>query len=228
MARKKPPTFTELKARQRRLREGFEPRLALRAHRAISWIRAAERASADGDKDGAFISYWIAFNAAYAQRTELARQSAELQIFRRYFRQLVRLGEGGLFNAIWQEFSGPIRTLLDNHFVFEPYWRWQNGDAECKDWRGRFDRQRSQVNRALAKGDTAIVIEKLFDRLYVLRNQLIHGGATWSGELNRSQVQDGAAILASLVPRFVDLMMSHPDEDWGDPPYPVSAAAPGR
>ena len=45
----------------------------------------------------------------------------------------------------------------------------------------------------------------LFDRLYVLRNQLVHGGATWNSSVNRGQVKAGAEILAFLVPVFVDV-----------------------
>ena len=68
--------------------------------------------------------------------------------------------------------------------------------------------------------DVAAVLEALF-------NQLIHGGATWGGGLNRGQVRDGVAIMAALAPRFVDLMMDNPNEDWGEPPYPVDAERSG-
>ena len=62
----------------------------------------------------------------------------------------------------------------------------------------------------------------LFNRLYILRNQLVHGGATWKGKVNRSQVQDGKRILGTLVPVFVEIMMDNPQEDWGKPYYPVT------
>ena len=61
----------------------------------------------------------------------------------------------------------------------------------------------------------------LFSRLYVLRNQLVHGGATWNGSRNRTQVRDGALILGLVVPRLIDLMMDHPELDWGEPAFPV-------
>ena len=72
-----------------------------------------------------------------------------------------------------------------------------------------------------AIADTKVVLNNLLDRLYVLRNQLMHGGATWRGSVNRAQVGDGARIMAFLVPLFVGLMMSHPEIDWGPPDYPV-------
>lgn len=215
-------TYTALKAKQRRLRARFDPALGLRAHRAISWIRGAERAAADGDEDTAFIGYWIAFNAAYVQLPLLQQRRQDKELFREYFERIVRLdAKGVIYEAVWDRFSGPIRTLLENQFVYQPFWHWRHGEAGYRNWRGSFARHWREVNRALAKQDTAAVLKTLFDRLYVLRNQLIHGGATWRGGLNRRQVRDGAAIMAALVPRFVDLMMDHPDEDWGQPPYPV-------
>jgi hypothetical protein len=64
--------------------------------------------------------------------------------------------------------------------------------------------------------DTARVLAIVFDRLYVLRNQLVHGGATWNSGVNRQQVKDGAAILGTLLPLLLDLMITHPGQDHGE------------
>ena len=215
-------SFDALKAKQRHLREGFGQALSLRVHRAISWLQGAERAAAAEDSDAAFICYWIAFNAAYVQGPDLHKQFPEHQFVARYFRIIVALDDDGLvYDAIWSRFSGAIRMFLDNHYVYRPFWQFQHGERAFENWRQRFEQERQRVHRALARQDTVGILEALFDRLYVLRNQLMHGGATWSGNVNRDQVRDGTAILGSLVPRFVDLMMSHPGEAWGVPPYPV-------
>lgn len=58
-------------------------------------------------------------------------------------------------------------------------------------------------------------------RLYTLRNQLMHGGATWNGSVNRSQVRDGRAILDSVLPVILALMMRKPERFQGEPFYPV-------
>ena len=49
----------------------------------------------------------------------------------------------------------------------------------------------------------------------------MHGGATWQGSVNRDQIRDGTAILSDFVPLVIHLLMDNPDEDWGDPCYPV-------
>ena len=45
---------------------------------------------------------------------------------------------------------------------------------------------------ALAEKDTEIIVNELFDRLVVVRNQIIKGGATWVSPVNHDQVRDCA------------------------------------
>ena len=69
--------------------------------------------------------------------------------------------------------------------------------------------------------NTSKVFAITFDRLYVLRNQMVHGSATWNSSVNRSQVRDGARILGDVVPIVIHLMMENPHQVWGEPSYPV-------
>ena len=82
-----------------------------------------------------------------------------------------------------------------------------------------------QIATAMTQFDTGRILLVVFDRLYVLRNQLVHGGATWNSSINRAQVKDGAAVLGWLLPVFIDIMLENPDQDWGKPFYPVVKAA---
>lgn len=59
-------------------RDSYHPNLALRVHRALSWLNRAEQA--DG-LDGRFIFLWIAFNAAYATEIEDSNRLSERSAF---------------------------------------------------------------------------------------------------------------------------------------------------
>ena len=61
-------------------------------------------------------------------------------------------------------------------------------------WQLAFQNSKSAALRALGSMDTQKVMGIMFDRLYTLRNQLLHGGATWNGNINRSQISQGAEI----------------------------------
>ena len=220
--RERPLDFNTLKAKQRQLRDAFDSPLGLRVHRAISWLQAAENASARSDLDLAFICCWVSFNAGYAQGTDLHQRFPEREFFGWYFEQVVRLDrEGEIYHAIWNRFSETIRTFVNNRFVFYEFWRHQHGEPDFADWEKHFDEQRRSLYRAVSAQNTPRILGILFNRLYTLRNQLMHGGATWQGGVNREQVANGAAIMAVLVPEFINLMMEHPGEAWGAPPFPV-------
>ena len=189
-----------------------------------------------GDYDTAFIFYWIAFNAAYADSSWKTKRKEvhTKETYTEYFKKIVQIdAEKSIFKAIWQDpwqrtdqtdrsrlNNRNIRSILENQYVFGPFWDHHNG-LDGGDWKERFDRSRKASSFALAKQDTATVLSMLFDRLYVLRNQLVHGGATWKGSVNRAQVEDSARIMAFLIPLFIELMMENPTENWGKPYYPV-------
>ena len=89
------------------------------------------------------------------------------------------------------------------------------------DWEEKLAASQRQIATAMTQFDTGRILLVVFDRLYVLRNQLVHGGATWNSSINRAQVKDGAAVLGWLLPVFIDIMLENPDRDWGKPFYPV-------
>lgn len=198
----------------------------LRMHRALSWLQRAEAAGEDDDLG--FICLWIAFNAAYAQDSGEAGGSAmsERQAFRNFMADVCALDKHkALAGLVWQVFPSSIRLLLDNQFVFQPFWDALNNprsDGSVPEhWREAFDEARQRVHKALAQQDTERVLYEVFVRLYTLRNQLMHGGATWNSSVNRAQVRDGRALLARVLPVMLGVMMDRPDRFEGQPFFPV-------
>ncbi len=130
--------YKSLKTRHRAERGGFPTSLSLRVHRALSWLDRAERCE---DDDGRFIFLWIAFNAAYANEIYDQERSPEQQVFGRFLKKLIDLDkENVLYELIWTEFSSSIRLLLDNEFVYQPFWDHHNGLPGAEDWRSKFER----------------------------------------------------------------------------------------
>ena len=213
-------SFLDLKTKQREIRSAFSESLGLRVHRCLSWLNRAEQAS--GDYDASFIFFWISFNAAYAEEIGENSIYGERSAFGEYFFKLIDLDKNNLiYDAVWEKFPQSIRNFLNNKYIYQPFWKHYNHIEGYSDWQDRFDASKRRFKLALENQDTLTILTMLFDRLYVLRNQMVHGGATWNSSVNRSQVQDGAKILAFLVPIFAELMMDNPKTDWGGPYYPV-------
>ena len=186
----------------------------LRMRRATSWLARAEQEH--DDPDAAFIFYWIAFNAAYAGNI-----AGERRAFKMFFGKILALRDGRvIFSEMGSKFADAISKFIPNQYVFPDFWTgdiFQQADRQA--WEPSLYRSIRRFHQAIENDNIRDILEELFDRLYVLRNQLIHGGATWHGSVNRGQVKDGAAIMAFLVPHFIDLMLDNPTDDWGIPPY---------
>jgi len=211
--------FAALKEKQRLVRSDFPESLTLRVHRAISWLGRAEREADDADVR--FILLWIGFNSAYRSDVSAAINS-DRGAFKAYFDGLVQLDVDNRIQAIvWKRFHHEIRMLLENKYVFAPFWKHHNGVDGYDDWQRRLSASQRAIASTLARKDTSRTCSIVFDRLYVLRNQLVHGGATWNSGTNRKQVGDGASVISWLLPIFIDVMMDNPRHDWGPAVYSV-------
>ena len=218
-----PLSHASLKARQRAERQDHPPDLALRVHRALSWQDRAEREQ--DDLDARFIFFWVEFNAAYATDIAEEHRGTEQAMFREFLQKLLDLdAEKRLPDLVWREFSGSIRTLLANKFVFPDFWKSQNGGLPKDDWEPRFAAANNHAKRALAHNDTVAVLSTVLARIYTLRNQLVHGGATWNSSVNREQLRDCTAFMGKLVSIIILLMLDHPGTLWGTAVYPVVEA----
>lgn len=209
--------------------------LMLRMRRSTSWLTRAEQElfeNETSDPDAAFIFYWMAFNAAYGEKIP---GKNEWEIFNAYFgRLLVHDKENVIYNALWDSVSREVvLSFIDNQYLYWRFWRHHNGESGHNKWRRSFERENQDVRNALdrtvrngkalplsALNDRRSVLKTLFDRMNTFRNQMIHGATTYKSLVARAQVEDGARIMALLVPLFIDLMMNNSDVDWGVPEYP--------
>jgi hypothetical protein len=214
-----PLDHSHLKQRHHAERENYPHNLSLRLHRSLSWLHHSE--SSHNGPDGQFIFLWIAFNAAYAQDLECLNLS-EAATFSQFVSKICNLdSKQNLTNLVWDVYPSSIRLLLDNQCVFQPFWDYQNGHDNAVNWQEKFDRAKQQANTALANQQTNKVIESVLSRLYTLRNQITHGGATWNSHVNRNQLNDGVNLLGKLVPIIIEVMMDNQKAMWGEANYPV-------
>jgi hypothetical protein len=217
-------TIPALRQKHELLKSQASGSFMLRMHRALSWL---ERASAAGDDDDiAFLCLWIAFNAAYAKDMAAGFAQGTRNEMREFIDNLCESNGAELLERlVWKEFPGPIRVLLDNQFVFQQFWdahRLTSTDGVVPDfWITDFENSRRRVHGALSNHQTNKVLLEVFTRLYTLRNQLVHGGATWNSRVNRTQIRDGRAILSKVLPAMFTIMQRHHERFQISPAYPV-------
>ena len=212
-----------------------------RIRRARSWLERSEKSASGLEKAKSakeeaelhcerFIFLWIAFNAAYGSeqigpRDIDDKKSGEWKKFGNFLKRILDLDkECSIQKILWKTYWGPIHILLENQYVFGPFWDWVRGSGD-ENWHGWFRTRKRQVQRARKQHNVHHILREVFGRLYVLRNQIFHGGATFASGWGQDQVRDGSRIMASLVPVIVDIMEAdienNPDsETWGKVAYP--------
>ena len=215
------PRYDALKAKQRRKMSVFDNDVWLRIYRSLSWLQRAEVEPWD-DLDAKFIYYWIAFNAAYGREREFGGDETERDALMDFFRKAALVDRRNkLGQYVFTLIPRIMESLVANKFVFRDFWEHYNGRGHSN-WRTRLNESVDRVRIDIHRRDSVRVLTTVFERLYVLRNQLIHGGATWNSRVNREQVELAANIMGYTIPVFIDLMMDRPDFfNGGRPYYPV-------
>lgn len=185
---------------------------SIRVWRGLSWLERAEAAS---DPDSRFISLWIAFNAIYGHLAEAGRDAQDHASWQSFLARMVKHDASDALGRILGDQQAAILRLIDNRFLFRPFWQKQPGATE---------KLRRAVQRTLIdfrQGNTLAVLQELFERLYVMRQQVFHGAATSGGKLNRFSLETCTQLLARIVPPMIDTMIvAGPGVDWGEVCFP--------
>lgn len=190
----------------------------LRIHRGLSWLKKS--IDLQDDLDLQFISLWVSFNAIYAQDLQITQDKQSLRQFLYLICQ--KDTEHKIYNILWERFSQPIRLLLDNPYVYQGFWDYQNQKISHDACKEGLAHEKQKVLHALKEKDSVDILMVLFNRMYTLRNQMVHGGATYKSSVNRKQLQDGCTILLALLPVFMVILLENAETlDLGKPFYPV-------
>ena len=205
--------FKDLKQKHRALRDGYEDSFSIRIHRSLSWLNRSEKEIKD--LDAKFIFLWISLNSAYSIHMDTLKNQGDEELRSDFFQTLLKNGQNEIHDIIYERFSHEVRSILSNEFILTSFWEGKD------DWETKLKNEKREVQDALRdRNETIYILTILFKRLYVLRNQIFHGGSTWQGKLNRQQVKDGANLLSYFLPAILSIMMENSNDNWGVLAYP--------
>ena len=197
-----------------------------RLRRASSWHELSKTAGTDDEK---FMFLWIAFNAAYGGGSIIGdseQPTRETQKFEAFLVEVVKQdAKGAIEQLLWETYHEHIRILLRNQYAFRPFWQAVWDEARAVTWEQRFRKANQQFAYDRGNGRVDRVLKEVVLRLYTLRNQIIHGGATYGSGWGRPQLRDGCQIMSSLVPVILEIMETDIERNpettiWGTVSYP--------
>lgn len=186
----------------------------IRVWRALSWLERAENLDSS-DIEGRFISAWISFNALFGQLDPDRRAYGDREAWSTFLAHAWRIDTDRAIARLMQKRQMRVLRIVDDKYLHHRFWH--EGDAAKK----LVDQERRDAMKWFGGPKMDKVLHVLFDRLYVMRNQVMHGASTKGSKLNRRPLREAGNLLIELLAAFLDVMIAHGvREDWGELCYP--------
>jgi hypothetical protein len=188
--------------------------LSIRLHRACSWLRRAQRvAEVDGADsiDDQLVLLWISFNSLYGLWDEEANHPArDIGSVRDFLRRILELDRDDQFGKLLQRERTLCERLFDNVYLDHYFWRGlDSGDTEDDSWHN----MPAKGRRYLDDGRAELALDRLtVYRVYTLRCQLVHGGSTHGGKLNRTSVADCGRLLHQVIDISIRILIERAED----------------
>lgn len=187
--------------------------LSIRIHRACSWLRRAQetaRMHPEDSQDEQVILLWIAFNALYGVWDEEENHPArDIQSVRAFLRAILELDDSHTVETLLQRERALAERLFDNIYLDHYFWRGLNeGEGDDETWQNMPQKGRQYLDA----GRTELALDRLLlFRVYQIRCQLVHGGATHGSKLNRQSIADCGRLLHLVLDSMLNIIIEHSD-----------------
>lgn len=162
-----------------------------------------------------FISGWIAFNALYGRLGSDQRSIPERQAMQKFLVLVHGLDQNDAITHLLIGNQRKVLALINDRFLYGPFW------TKTPRVREKLDEIVTATIHHLARGESLPVLLEVFERLYILRQQLFHGASTRGSRLNRDGLKRCTTILGMLLPTIIDIMIEDElQQNWGDVCFP--------
>lgn len=188
----------------------------IRFHRACSWMQRAEQATKD-DLDFALLSHWIAFNSLYGHWDHEAKEPHPDNVsWRRFVERMLRLDGGSHIVDALVENKPLVMSIFEDEFLSRFFWQEPTGKRASQSKKTMYD-----ARTWFIQGSWLLILDRLFERIYLLRCQLVHGASTFNSSLNRTSIRHCYQAMDHLMRAFLQVLINFgSDEDWGAMCYP--------
>ena len=193
--------------------------IRIRIHRCLSWMQRVEDIGASEEKslDAAIIFQWVALNSLYGrwnpqERCPIDDRTSLDDLLDRLF----AADTDGLIAGVLTEHRRLVNSILKDEYLSRYFWQEPTDERARKSRKVMFDARTWYV-----QGRHRQILDRVLERIYLARCQLVHGAATHGGNKNRSALRRCSTMLGHLLPVMLLVIMDQAwREDWGDLCYP--------
>jgi hypothetical protein len=190
---------------------------SIRIHRAFSWMARVEELEDGADLDIALICRWVAFNALYGQWNDEKREpTPDCAGWKHFLTRIVALDDAGHVGNVLIDDKPLVMSILEDEYLSRFFWE------EPSDIRARKSKKAMYDARTwYLENRWTLILDRLVERIYLMRCQLMHGAATYGGKLNRVSLRHCSIMLGHLLQATMLVLTENgADEDWGAMCYP--------
>ena len=194
-----------------------------RIERMENWIMHANLSDNNHNR---FLFYWIAYEAAYKEDQSEKIYEYEHELRCRFHKRIIecKYASKKLQEAL-RTVKREATKLLKLRQASRYFWYKEEGWESSQVWEKKFGQKFANDCHNLGKAahdgrELVPVLNALFENLYIVRHQIVHGGSSGKDSRGLNQVIWGSKILESVVPRFYTCIEENKSRDWGKPPFP--------
>ena len=129
---------------------------------------------------------------------------------------LRKLDQQQYLATVLQENKPLVMCLLEDEYLSSFFWQEPTPRQAKKSKKAMYDARTWYL-----EGRWTMILDRLIERIYLLRCQLMHGASTHGSKLNRVSLNRCIMMLRHLLPAIIMVITNHgADEDWGELCYP--------
>ena len=206
-------TFDELKKYFDSKSSNMNNDFKIRIHRALSWGKASTFEERIDEK---LIKLWISFNALYGSGF------TEFSEVRSFLENIISVDNDILLKKSLIEKSNTIKNFIYIPELYRAYW---DNEKETRDERERkvstiIEKKLGKYIEFIRTGiDADDILFDVFDLIYLLRNQIFHGSASYDSSENQQTKKNCIEILELFIPIIIEIMINNPDFNWHEVKY---------
>lgn len=185
----------------------------LRIHRALSWSQGADTETRIDEK---LIKLWISFNALYGSGF------TEFSELNNFLGSVIAVDKDKMLKTVLLEKSNMIKNFISIPELYDVFWKDEKETREERERKASVlvERNKAKYIEFIKSGEDADkLLFELFDLIYLLRNQVFHGSATYESEENVDSKQKCIEILELFIPIIIEIMINNPDANWHEVKY---------
>jgi len=189
----------------------------IRIHRAFSWLQRVEELGDGPVLDTALIFQWTALNSLYGRWDEAMREPvSDRGTLPAFLNRIVELDADERIIGVLDEHRKLVMSIFEDAYLTKFFWESPSDERMRKTQKTKFDARTWYQQRQYPP-----ILGRLMERIYFLRCQLVHGGATSGGRLNRTAVRRCSTMLGHLITAIMLVLIDGGwEDDWGQLCYP--------